>query len=76
MELFKHGRCKMTLEKAIAKLKVAIDAIADEDGTESGLVPLKTLLPVVVNDIDQRFEGIAPKLTNLDLLISMQRLAD
>ena len=63
-------------EKALANLKAAIDAIADEDGTESGLVPLKTLLPVVVNDIDQRFEGIAPKLIKLALLISMQRLAD
>ncbi len=48
-------------EKAIAQLKAAIDAVADAAGLESGLVPLKTLLPVVVNDIDQRFEGIAPK---------------
>ena len=48
-------------EKAIAKLKAAIDAVADAAGFESGLVPLKTLLPVVVHEIDQRFEGIAPK---------------
>ncbi len=48
-------------ETALAKLKSATESIADGAGTESGLVPLKTLLPVVVNDIDQRFEGIAPK---------------
>lgn len=48
-------------EKALAKLKSAIDAVADAAGLESGLVPIKTLLPVVVNEIDQRFEGIAPK---------------
>ncbi|MBK8191441.1 MAG: replicative DNA helicase [Vampirovibrionales bacterium] len=58
-------------EKAIAQLKSAIDAVADAAGLESGLVPIKTLLPAVVNDIDQRFEGIAPKgsqtgLTDLD----------
>ena len=48
-------------EKAIAKLKVAIDSVSDAAGLESGLVPIKTLLPMVVNEIDQRFEGIAPK---------------
>lgn len=48
-------------EKAIAKLKVAIDSVSDAAGLESGLVPIKTLLPMVVDEIDQRFEGIAPK---------------
>jgi replicative DNA helicase len=48
-------------EKALAKLKAAIDAVADAAGSESGLVPIKTLLPVAVNEIDQRFEGISPK---------------
>ncbi|MBK8132613.1 MAG: replicative DNA helicase [Gammaproteobacteria bacterium] len=48
-------------EKAINKLKTALDAMADGDGTESGLVPIKALLPSVVNEIDRRFEGIAPK---------------
>jgi replicative DNA helicase len=51
----------MTRKKAIAQLKAAIDAVADAAGFESGLVPIKTLLPEVVNEIDQRFEGIAPK---------------
>lgn len=48
-------------EKAIAQLKAAIDAVANAAGLEYGLVPLKTLLPVVVHEIDQRFEGISPK---------------
>lgn len=48
-------------EKAISQLKSAIDAVADAAGLESGLVPIKTLLPVAVNEIDQRFEGISPK---------------
>jgi replicative DNA helicase len=61
-------------ETALAKLKAAMDAVAERAGTESGLVPIKTLLPVVVEAIDKRFEGIAPRgaptgIADLDAMI-------
>ncbi len=48
-------------ESALAKLKAAMDAVAESAGTESGLVPIKALLSGVIEEIDRRFEGIAPK---------------
>lgn len=48
-------------ETALAKLKAAMDAVAESAGTDSGLVPIKALLSGVVEEIDRRFNGIAPK---------------
>lgn len=48
-------------ETALAKLKAAMDAVAESAGTDSGLVPIKALLSGMVKEIDRRFEGIAPK---------------
>lgn len=61
-------------ETALAKLKAAMDAVAESAGTESGLVPIKALLSGVVEEIDRRFDGIAPRgaptgLADLDAII-------
>jgi len=61
-------------ETAMANLRAAIDAVADRAGTESGLVPIKSLLSGVVEEIDKRQNGISPKgtqtgLTDFDALI-------
>lgn len=61
-------------ETALAKLKAAMDAVAESAGTDSGLVPIQALLSGVIESIDQRSAGIAPKgvptgLEDLDALI-------
>lgn len=61
-------------ETALVKLKAAMDAVAESAGTDSGLVPIKALLSGVVEEIDMRFNGIAPKgaptgLSDFDALI-------
>ena len=47
-------------ETALAKVKAALDAVAEGAGPDSGLVPVKALLAGVVEEIDNRFNGIAP----------------
>lgn len=47
-------------ETALAKVKAALDAVAEGAGPDSGLVTIKSLLTGVVEEIDKRFSGIAP----------------
>lgn len=61
-------------ETALAKLKVAMDAVAESAGTESGLVPIKSLLSGIIEEIDKRNSGFSPKgirtgLPDFDVLI-------
>lgn len=61
-------------ETALANLKVAMDAVAVSAGMESGLVPIKSLLSGVTEEIDKRNSGFSPRgvqtgLPDFDALI-------